>query len=72
MGRKPIGKVAMTGAERVAKHRAKAQPQREWSWCFTLAELEAIMAHEESLKARISELEAELATERAKVGRRRR
>jgi hypothetical protein len=52
MGRPPIGKVAMTGAERVRRYRAKHRKSRNET---RIALLETRVAR---LEARIAELEA--------------
>jgi hypothetical protein len=63
MGRPPIGKTAMTGAQRVARHRAKTNPKR-WCYAASLDELRETLIREAVLKARLREAEAELASER--------
>jgi len=64
MGRPPIGKRAMTSTERVHRFRAKhRKPEPETKPETKLAEIASAVA---PLEARIRELEAELARERAR------
>jgi cell division protein FtsB len=55
MGRPPIGKVAMTGAERVHRYRAKHRKEKPRNEA-RIVQLETRVAR---LEARIAELEAE-------------
>ena len=68
MGRPPIGKVAMTGAERVRRYRAKHRKEKPRNE-VRIALLETRVAR---LEARIAELEAERTTYGKKRKRRRR
>jgi hypothetical protein len=63
MGRPPIGKIAMTVAERVRKHRLKRHAETTVTKHVTKQDV-ADAGTAASLEARILELEAELAHER--------
>jgi hypothetical protein len=60
--------------ERSGTKGPESKPPQPGEWCaaFSVAGLESVGSHLDALKARISELESELARERGKVGRRRR